>query len=404
MPVYYYRVGKEDGSILTQEATAESEEVLRRELEDGGYLVLQLKKRRAIGFGLIAKGIGRKKQSGEEFLVFCQELLVLIKAGLPIVQSLDTLMERTVDQAFKETLSDVRSGIRGGKALSDAMSRHPDYFSELFCNSLRSGERTGALTAVLERYITYLKKLLTAKRQLTNAVTYPLFLLFFTMTVVVFLITYVVPSFTDIYKDFQASLPLPTLILINATRFIREYLFLFAGGAVAAALSLRAWYRTERGRMAVDGLLLRLPLLGKLIRGYFITTMSRTLSTILAGGIPMLQALDMVSRSVTNRVLSSKLLYVQERVRQGVSLADAVSEAGIMPAMTIRMIEVGEATGALETMLDDTSAFYEDEVNMRLQKIITLIEPAIMIFMGAFVAAIVIMMYLPIFEMAGAVK
>jgi type IV pilus assembly protein PilC len=213
-----------------------------------------------------------------------------------------------------------------------------------------------------------------------------------------------VPSFSEIYSDFKTELPLPTIILMNTTRFIRSYILVFMAGGLGLFLAFRAWYKTDKGRRTVDGYILRLPLIGSLVNGYIISTMTRTLSTILAGGIPMLQALEMVARSVTNREVSHNLRYVQERVREGISLAGALDETKIMPGMTIRMIEVGEATGALETMLDDISTFYEEEVNVRVQRLTNLIEPVIMLTMGVVVGSIVIIMYLPIFELAGTVK
>jgi len=401
MPLFYYKVAREDGSVLTKEVEADSEDLLRRQLEESGYLVLQLRKRKAIGLGL--SGL-RRKQTSEEFLVFNQELLVLIRAGLPIVQCLDILMERTPNESYKTALTDVKNEIKGGKAMSDAMAGHLEYFSELYCNSLRAGERTGNLPEVIERFISYQKRLLAVKRQLLNALTYPVFLIFATTAVLVVLLTYVVPSFSEIYAGFQAQLPLPTVILINTTRFIREYLLIFIVVMALLVFLFRYWIHTEKGRNAVDGYILNLPLVGKLVRGYFISTMTRTLATILAGGIPMLQALDMVARSITNKVISSNLRYALERVRGGMSLAGALDETGMMPEMSIRMIEVGEATGSLEVMLNDISNFYEEEVNLRLQRLTNLIEPVIMLCMGVVVGGIVIVMYMPIFELAGTVK
>ncbi len=401
MPVFVYKAGREDGSVFIKEADADSPEALRKELEESGYLVLQLKKRHALGLGALS---GRKKLKTEDFLVFNQELLVLIKAGLPIVQSLDILAERTSHTAFKDALVDVKTEVRGGKSLSDAMSRHPGFFSELFCNSLRAGERTGALADVLERFIIYQKRLLDVKRKMVSALTYPTFIVGFTILLLIFLLTYVVPAFTQTYADSQASLPLPTLMLMNFTHILRKFFLLFVALAVGAVYAFRAWYRTDNGRLTVDKYLLKVPLIGGALKGYIISTMTRTLSTILSGGIPMLQALEMVSRSITNREVSNKLKYVQERVREGISLAGSFEETKIMPTMTIRMIEVGEATGALEAMLDDISNFYEDKVNVRLQRLTSLIEPIIIATLGLIVGSIVIIMYLPIFEMAGTIK
>ncbi len=401
MPVFVYKAGREDGSVFVKEAEAESPEALRKELEDNGYLVLHLAKRRAIGLGA---DFFQKRLKTEDFLVFNQELLVLIRAGLPIVQSLDILADRTPIPAFKDALVDVKTEIRGGKALSDSMARHPRFFPELYCNSLRAGERTGNLAEVLERFIIYQKKLLDVKIKLKTAVTYPIFLVGVTILLLVFLLTYVVPSFTQIYADTQSSLPMPTIILMNVTQFLKTYILFFIALGAALVFAFRAWYKTPGGRLKTDSYLLKVPLLGETIRGYIISTMTRTLATILSGGIPMLQALEMVAKSVTNRAISEKLRYTQERVREGISLAASLEETKIMPVMTIRMIEVGEATGALESMLDDISTFYEDEVNVRVQRMTNLIEPVIMLSMGAVVGTIVIIMYLPIFELAGTVK
>ncbi len=402
MPVFYYKVGKEDGNIVTNEVEADSAESLRRRLEDDGYLVLDLKKSRTLGIDIAMPGLKRKLKS-EDFLVFNQELLVLIRAGLPIVQSLDLLMERTPSEAFKRALQDVKSEVRGGKALSDAMAMHTDFFPELYCNSLSAGERTGNLDEVLERYIKYLKRVLEVKRKIKGALTYPIFLIGVSVLILSILLTYVVPKFASIYQDFDAELPLPTQILLNLINYIKTYAPFIALAAVVLLLAFRAWYKTDRGRILVDGRLLGLPVAGGLMRGYYISTISRTLATILAGGIPMLESLEMVARSITNRDLSYRLHQVQSRVREGMSLAVAFEEYGIMSPMTIRMVEVGEATGALETMLGNISEFYEDEVNLRLQRMTTLIEPVIMLLMGLFMGAVVIAMYLPVFNIVGTV-
>jgi len=403
MPVYYYKVGREDGSILTNELEADSEESLRHRLEEDGYLVLELKKRRALALDIAIPGL-KKKLKSEDFLIFNQELLVLIRAGLPIVQSLDLLKERTPSEGFKRALLDVKSEVRGGKALSDSMAMHTDYFPELYCNSLRAGERTGNLEMVLDRYIKYLKKMLEVKRKIIGALTLPVVLIGFSFLILVVLLTYVVPTFASIYEDFGGELPWPTQLLLNIIHYLKTYAPLIALGVVLSLLALRAYYRTEKGRMFMDGRIFNLPVAGKLISGYYISAISRTLSTILAGGIPMLEALEMVARSITNRNLSHRVGQVQDRVREGMSLASALEEYKVMSPMTIRMVEVGEATGALEAMLENISEFYEDEVNLQLQKITTLIEPFVMIGMGVFVGAIVIAMYLPVFELAGTIK
>jgi len=402
MPLFHYKVGKEDGTILSNEVEADSAEALRRDLEDSGYYIIELKKRHALSMELRLPGVGKGLKS-EDFLIFNQELLVLTKAGLPITQSLDLLMERTPSPGFKAALQDVKSGVHGGKALSDAMAEHTEYFPELYCNSLRSGERTGNLAGVVERYITYLKRILEVKRRLKGAIVYPLFLIGVTVALLSFLLVYVVPKFAEIYEDFESELPAATLILINLTGIIKSYLIYFLLGLVAAIFLFRTWYRSEKGRAAADRLVLKLPIAGDIVRGYYVSAITRTLGTVLAGGIPMLEALEMVSRSITNRDYSNKLNDVKARVSEGMSLSDAMEQNELMSQMTLRMVDVGEATGALEVMLDDISSFYEDELNQRLNRVTSLIEPVIMLGMGLIVGSIVVSMYLPILQIAGTV-
>ena len=333
MPVYYYKVGKEDGTILTNELEADSEESLRHRLENDGYLVLELRKRQSLGIDIAVPGL-KKKLRSEDFLIFNQELLVLIRAGLPIVQSLDLLKERTPSEGFKRALLDVKSEVRGGKALSDSMAMHTEFFPELYCNSLRAGERTGSLAEVLERYIKYLKRVLEVKRKIKGALTYPIFLIGVSGLVLVVLLTYVVPKFATIYEDFNAELPMPTMVLLSVIQFMKTYSLGILVALVIAALAFRFWYRTDRGRMLVDAALFNVPIVGSLMNGYYISAISRTLSTILSGGIPMLESLEMVARSITNRDLSYRLGQVQERVREGMSLAIAFEEYRVMAPMT----------------------------------------------------------------------
>jgi len=232
---------------------------------------------------------------------------------------------------------------------------------------------------------------------------YPIFLIGVTTALLAFLLTYFVPQFADIYADFRADLPTPTLILINLTHFIKTYAIFFILGIIVAAFIFRTWIRSEKGRATADRLLLKLPIAGGIANGYYVSAITRTLSTVLSGGIPMLDALDMVARSITNRDYSGRLAEVQSRVSEGMSLSDAMERYELMSPMTLRMIEVGEATGALEVMLENISGFYEDELNLRLQRVTSLIEPVIMLGMGLIVGSIVVSMYLPILQIAGTV-
>jgi len=396
MPIFTYKAVREDGTTVTDEATAADSAELRQELEARGYLVLSLDKKRAALVG--------DRGSAKDFLIFNQEFSTLIKAGLPILQAMEILHKRTEKPGFRGTLESVIHDIKGGLALSDAMSRHPAYFTPLYTATVRAGEKSGALVDVLRRFITYQKKMISVLGKLKMALAYPIFLVVALFGVMLLFFLYIIPNFTQMYDGTAGKLPLLTTLLIDFTAIITRFApFLFAG-VIAAGIGIMLWQRSESGRNTVDGIKLRIPLVRALLLQYIMAQITRTLATVLRGGIPLVQALDTTAGVISNRVIARRLIEARALLTEGVSLADAFERTKLAPEMTVRMIEVGESSGDLPQMLEDVADFYDQEVENKLTMLTTLIEPVLMLSMGIVMAFIVVALYLPIFEMGAQLK
>lgn len=395
MPSFTYKAVREDGSSVNEEAMASDAAELQRELEGRGYLVLNIAKKKT-GF---ASGRG----SAKDFLLFNQEFATLIKAGLPILHSLEILQKRTEKPAFKSVLESIIHDIKGGSALSDAMAKHPLYFSSLYSATIRAGEQSGALLDVLKRFIEYQKKTLAIRRKLITALAYPIFLVLALAAVLLLFFLYIIPNFTQMFSD-QTSLPLLTRLLISFTSALSQY-FPFIGLAlVGIGVGFHFWQKTEKGKQVVDNLKLKVPLVKSLMIQYLLSQITRTLATVLRGGIPLVQALDTTAGVITNKIISQQLADVRSLVTEGVSLANAFERTRLATDMTVRMIEVGESSGDLPQMLEDVAEFYDQEVENRLAILTTMIEPVLMVSMGLIIAVIVVALYLPIFEMGSRLK
>lgn len=403
MPQFRYRAARRDGSVLEARVEGDSEAAVRSQLEQQGLFVFSLE-----GGGVRAhKTLAPKLKLGggvslREFMVFNQELLALVKSGLPVLRTFDLLAERALRPRVHTALQNVRKEIRGGASISEAMGTHPELFSELYRASLRSGEQTGNLVEVLQRYITYLKLVIGLREKVIKALAYPAFLVIVGCVVVLFLLLYVMPTFSEIYGQGKRTLPLPTQILLSAVQSANEWLPWVAASIVGIAALAFQWTRSARGRAQIDRLSLRAPIIGQILLKNQIVRMARTLSTVLAGGIPLLHALQITSGAITNQVISKALVRATERVREGGGLAASLKQEGFLPPMTLEMIEVGETTGSLESMLLEVAEFHEGELDLRLSQLTTWIEPVLLLLMGFLVGTIVIVMYLPIFQMAGA--
>ncbi|HTP64005.1 MAG TPA: type II secretion system F family protein [Geobacteraceae bacterium] len=401
MAIYTCKLGASDDKIVEKEIEAVNQEALRQSLEEQGFFVFEIKKK-PFQF-LLEKGVGRRKVDSKEFLTFNQELLVLMKAGLPIIQALDTILEKGGKGKLPDILGEVREDIKGGAALSDAFAKHTRVFSHLYIASIRAGERTGDLPQTLKRFIAFLKRIEGFRKKVISSFVYPAILLTLASCVVAFLLLYVVPTFSRIFTEAGSQLPLPTRVLIEVTTFLKHYILLIIGIIFAALMVFRRWSTTDQGRYLVDGWKLRIPLIGGVIKTYAVASFSRTLATVLGSGIPIVEALRMSVGTLNNKVLERRLLEAVIRVEEGTMLTTALEKVGIMTPLALRMLGVGETTGALEEMLGDISDYFEDEIDRSLHLLTTAIEPAIFIAMGVIIGAIIITMYLPIFKIAGAV-
>ena len=404
MAVFAYRAARADGTTFEGHIEGEDEKLVRARLESDGLLVFRVVKRGA-GFGVPGLATGRwSKLPLQDFLVFNQELLALIKAGLPVLRVWDLLIDRTQRVPFREALKAVRQDIRGGASASEALAKHSTYFSDLYLATIRAGEQSGNLSEVLQRYIAYLKLMIALRQKVTKALAYPAFLVVVGIAVVGFLLSYVMPTFISVYGESSATLPTPTRVLMAAIN-IGESLLVPLGIALAvAAIMSRTWYQTSSGRLSVDRQMLRLPLLGVILVQHHTIQLTRTLATVLAGGTPLVEALEIARGAVSNRFVSRGLVSAVNEIREGSTLAAAIERPQILPKLAIEMLSVGEETGSLEPMLRDVAEFYEGDLDVRLSQLTTWIEPVLLLVMGLLVGGIVIIMYLPIFQMAGTVQ
>jgi type IV pilus assembly protein PilC len=396
MPLFTYKAVREDGTTFVDEALAADAAELRQELEGRGYLVLKLDKKKASFRG------GRS--SAKEFLLFNQEFSTLVKAGLTILQSLEILQKRMEKQGFRIALESIIHDIKGGAALSDAMAKHPSYFPPLYTATVRAGEKSGALVDVLLRYIAYQKKMIAVMTKLKTSLAYPIFLVFALIVVLGIFFLYVIPNFTKMYSDQPGALPFLTNILIEVTGVLTRYAPVILAGLVAAGAALYWWQKTVPGRNALDSAKLKIPLLRSFIMHYLLAQITRTLATVLRGGIPLVQALDTTSGVISNRAMARRLSEARVLLTEGVSLAESFERSGVAPDITVRMIEVGESSGDLPQMLEDVADYYDQEVENRLTALTTMIEPVLMLTMGVIMAVIVVALYLPIFEMGAHIK
>jgi len=401
MPLFKCKIGTADGKILEKEYEAANADILRQSFATQGFFVFSIT-RKPFQF-LWKKGAYRKKIDLKALIAFNQELLVLIKAGLPIIQSLDTILERIDKGRLAEVLEVIREDIKGGSSLSDAFERHPSAFSHLYIASIRAGERTGDLVQTIRRYITFLKKTDGFKKKVITALFYPAILVSVAFVAITLLLVYVVPTFSQVYADAGSKLPAPTLVLISFTAVLRKYFFLLVAVVIFGVYLFKKWIATDSGRLTLDTMILRIPLIGDVFSKYSIVSFTRTLGTIIESGIPIVESLKMSVGTLNNKVLEGRMTSAIRRVEEGVSLSVAIDGARLMPSLALRMLSVGESTGSLEEMLEGISDYFEEELDQRLHLLSTAIEPAIMVIMGVVIGTIIVTMYLPVFKIAGTV-
>jgi len=402
---YRCRLGTPGGEIIEGVYVADSEARLRREFEEKGLYVLAIQQagRRALAGVHLPAMPKRRKISSREFLVFNQELATLLKAGMPLVQSLDILRRRVTNVIFKSVIDDVYERVRSGSALSEAFDAHGSMFPGIYTASLLAGEKSGNLEQVLRRYVSYVKIVTGVKRKTISALVYPAILVVLSLCVVTIIVVKVVPEFGAFYNQFGKELPLSTRIIVGVSAFVTTYYYLILAALAGTAIVFYGWVKQPGQRRRLDRLILKLPMLGPIAQKFSTSQGARTLATLLGGGIPLVNALEVTSRSLSNQFMANELTIAAQQVREGRSLAGSMQDSGVFPDVAIKMVEVGESTGALQEMLNSLADFYDEEIETEVARFVTLIEPAMLVFMGVVLATIVLALYMPLFQLSSVV-
>lgn len=399
------KVATASGHVTQETHVAETEQGLRHELESKGLYLLSLQPVGGIGVGRFSLHLPQRRRiSQAEFLIFNQEMATLLRAGLPLVQSLDILRRRVPNPALKAVLTDVHERVRSGSALSEAFEAQGGMFTGIYHASLMAGEKSGSLETVLRRYVAHMKVIASVRSRLISALIYPAVLLVLSAAVVGLIVFKVVPEFAAFYKGFSATAELPALtrVIVAISETIVSNALVLLAGLVIFVVSLLAWLRRPGQRRRFDSMMLRLPWFGPVSRKFSTAQVARTISTLLAGGIPLVNALDIASKSVGNRAVAQDLDIVAREVREGTSLHESLTRRGTFPNVAVEMVEVGESTGALAEMLNSIADFYDEENDTSLTRFSNLVQPLLLIIMGFVIAGLLLAMYMPLFQLSSA--
>jgi type IV pilus assembly protein PilC len=400
MAEYICRMGTPGGEIVTRTVEGLSEQELRQRLANEGYRVFSVETSGMIaGVKVRTKGERAVKIKLDDFLLFNQQLAALIHAGLPVLQSIQMLEQRSPNPKLRMVLADVEARIKSGSALSAALEAQGDTFPKVYTASILAGERSGSLDDVLRRYVIYTKSIAALRRKIRGALTYPVILLCAAFILIGVLTTYVIPQFSSLYENMDAELPSITILVVGLSTMARANLYWILPVLVGGILAIISWRRTENGRRWMDSLVLKLPIVGDLIRQLTTAQLSRSLSTLLAGGITLVEAFQIALSSVSNRELLRATEPVLSKIREGKPFTESLAAGGWMPPLAVDMIGVGERSGSLREMLEEVAGFYDAETETKLGQLTAFIEPAILITMGGIVVTILLAIYLPLLQM-----
>jgi type IV pilus assembly protein PilC len=403
MAEFLVKMADERGRVLEQLESGISEQEIRERFAQQGFFVYSVKGDSRLLFrGLL--GGGKKKIKTDTFMVFNQQFLTLIKAGLPILRALDLLAKRQKNENFKAMLINIQERVKSGELLSDAFAAQGPTVSKIYTTTLLAGERSGSLEEVLGRYIAFQKIAITFRKKLLSSLWYPALLITALVVMLTFLMAYVVPQFAELYKSLNATLPPLTVFMLGIGETIQHRYYVILAVLAALFIGGSAWMRSSHGSKALDAMRYRLPVLGPIWMKYQVAMFSRTLSTLLSGGLPLVPSLETASQSINSYQISSNVEQASKRVREGRSLSFSLEETEFFPDLAIEMVEVGESTGALATMLNSVAEFFEEDVQNSLTAALQLIEPVILIFMGITVATVLLSLYLPIFSLGAQIQ
>ncbi|OGW58325.1 MAG: type II secretion system protein GspF [Nitrospirae bacterium RIFCSPHIGHO2_02_FULL_42_12] len=406
MPVFEYRGLTAEGKDTRGFIDAENLQSAKTKLKKSGVFPVSISeetKKKAEGEPSAVRSILRRVKK-TEISIFTRQLTTLLTAGLPLMEALSATIDHIDDPVLKRTITRIREDVREGRSLADAMKAHPRAFSGLYTNMIQAGETSGALDVVLARLADFQESQVKLRNKIWATMTYPVMMLFIGLGVMVFLFTFVIPQVTRVFEDLGQALPLPTLVLISISNFFRFYWWVIIGVILILTFALAKYIKTPKGKVVYDRLILKAPLFGKIIKLIAISRFSRTLSTLLASGVPLIASMDIVKAVVNNSVLSKVLEDTKDRVREGEALSEPLKRSGMFPSMVIQMITVGERSGELERMLSKVSDAYDNEVDTTVAGLTSLLEPVMILVMGVIVLFVVLSILLPIFEMSQVVR
>ncbi|MGP8155147.1 MAG: type II secretion system F family protein [Smithella sp.] len=401
MPIFLWEAVTKKDEVKKGEIEAIDEVAVRGLLRRQGFKSIEVKKKPKDIMEYLPFLKGKIKE--KNVVVFCRIFSTMINAGLPLIQCLDLLAQQEQDKSFSKIIRSIKEDIEGGTSLTNALKKYPKIFDELFVNLIAAGEAGGILDVILERLSNYMEKAMKLKSRVKGAMTYPAAVLVISLAVVALLLLKVIPVFQKMFEGMGGKLPALTQALIAASEFTQKYFLFILAILVVIYIAFNRFYKTEKGRWIIDSMMLKAPVFGDLLKKVAVAKFSRTLSTMMSSGVPILEGLTIVSKTSGNVVVENALLKTRQSITEGRTIAEPLAETGIFPPMVVQMISVGEATGALDSMLSKIANFYDDEIDVAVDSMTALLEPVMMVFLGTVVGGMIIAMYLPIFKLASVV-
>jgi len=397
MPVYLWKGKNTYGEKRKGKLEVPSEDAVRAHLKKMRITPSKIKEAPKDIFENVS--FLQPKVTGKDVVIFTRQLSTMIDAGLPLVQSLDILGNQQENPSLKKVLLQIKVDVETGATFADAMKKHPEVFDNLYCNMIEAGEAGGILDTILTRLAGFMEKSMVLKKKVKGAMTYPVICLAISVIIMGVMLVFVVPVFEKMFADFGAALPGPTQMVVGISNFVQHNIHYGIMLTIAAVFLFKKVYKTEKGRIKIDALLLEFPVFGPLIRRVAVAKFTRTLSTMLTSGVPILESLQVVGRTAGNKVIEIAVFRVADAISEGRSIAEPLEETGVFPSMVVQMINVGESTGALDVMLEKIADFYDEEVDQAVENLTAMIEPFMMVFLGGMIGGLVVAMYLPIFKM-----
>jgi len=403
MPKFKWEARTKSGGTQSGVIEAKDAAIVEAQLKKSGYTNISINEEAAAFSIKLPKFGGGGKVDTKDLVVFTRQFATMIDSGLPLVQCLEILSSQQENKTFKEVLVKVKESVESGSTFADALSKHPKVFDDLFVNLVAAGEIGGILDTILQRLAAYIEKAMKLKKQIKGAMVYPTTIVSIAFIVVGVILIFVIPTFAKMFADFGGELPGPTKFVIALSNFLLKYILVILASLYAIFWGIKRYYKTPKGRKNIDAIALKAPVFGPLIRKVAVAKFTRTLGTMISSGVPIMDGLDIVAKTAGNKIVEEAIYAVRTAISEGKTMAEPLSACGVFPPMVVQMISVGEATGAMDTMLNKIADFYDDEVDDAVSAMTAMMEPLLMVFLGTTVGGLVVAMYLPIFKLAGAV-